>query len=86
MGNRCQKKPGIGITHLALKPPGPCPRCRDYRHWHWAKDCRVLKCKKCNKIGHKSSKCPNRQHGDNTNGSNSDPFQPVPLTQFVLDI
>ena len=87
VGNRAQKKHGVGVSHLTLKPPGPCPRCRDYRHWHWARDCKVLKCKKCNKIGHKSRKCPITQHNNNTRmGTNASPFTSASMNHFVVNI
>ena len=57
IGSRSVKKHGVGQYHLSIKPPGPCPRCKDYRNWHWAKDCRTLKCKMCHKLGHKATKC-----------------------------
>ena len=61
IGNKRKKRHGVIVGELALKPPGPCPRCKDYKYWHWPKDCRALKCTKCNKIGHTSNKCPSRK-------------------------
>ena len=58
IGNKHKKKHGAATKHIALKPPGPCPRCKDYRYWHYAKDCKSSKCRKCGKYGHKHQKCP----------------------------
>ena len=87
VGNRSHKKHGVGVSHLTLKPPGPCPRCKDYRYWHWARDCRALKCKKCNRIGHKSTKCPIRKHNNNTRAeTNTSPFISASINHFVVNI
>ena len=87
VGNRSKKKHGVGVSHLTLKPPGPCPRCKDYRHWHWARDCKVIKCKKCNKIGHKSKKCPITKHNNSARmGPNASPFTSASMNHFVVNI
>ena len=86
IGSRSQKK-HIGVSHLTLKPPGPCPRCKDYRYWHWARDCSVLKCKKCNKLGHKSTKCPiTRLKNNNSTGTNASPFISASMNHFVVNM
>ena len=85
IGTRSQKKYGVGTSHLTVKPPGPCPRCKDYRYWHWSKDCRALRCKKCKKIGHKSTRCPSKQSNHRMEG-NASAFSSPSLCRLVLDI
>ena len=62
IGNKYHKNHGASSNVIALKPPGPCPRCKDYRYWHFAKDCHASKCRRCNRYGHKSSKCPKKKN------------------------
>ena len=42
IGNKHKKKHGSSTNRLALIPPGPCPKCKDYRYWHYEKDCRAF--------------------------------------------
>ena len=67
IGNKHQKKHGASQNLITLKPPGPCPKCKDYRYWHYAKDCHAVKCRNCNKYGHKSTKCITKRNKNRFN-------------------